>query len=139
MEERTENEVSFSKELFNSTFQQLKEKGGSKYIFILKVGKSIHDALYKLYKVVWNHERIPKSWKETIIIQLNKTKSDKTDLNKKRHIHTKDPVVKYFDHIVTGTIKPTIKENISPFQIGVVPGHCPQEHLYYLYPKYPVI
>ena len=83
MEERTENEVGFSKELFNFTFQQLKEKGGSKYNFILKGGKSLHDALYKLYKVVWNHERIPESWKETIIIQLNKTKSDKTDLNKK--------------------------------------------------------
>ena len=132
MKERNENEIPFSRELFNSTFKQLKSKGGSKYNFILKAGKSLHDALFKLYEVVWNVERIPKTWKETVIVQLNKSESNKTDLNKKRHIHTKKDVAKYFGHMVTSTIKPTIVNNISPFQIGAIPGHRSQEHLYNL-------
>ena len=29
-------------------------------------------------------------------------------------------------------IKPTIEKNISPFQIGAIPGHRPEEHLFVL-------
>ena len=60
-----------------------------------------------------------------------KTKSkDKTCLKGKRYIHLKKEVPKFFEHIVTSAAKPKIVENMSPFQIGAVPGHRSQEHLF---------
>ena len=93
----------------------------------------MHAALYKLYEIVWNHEVKPDVWRDTIVIQLNKPKSkDKADLDGKRHIHTKPEIPKFFEHMVTTTVKPKIVEHMSPFQIGAVPGHRSQEHLFSL-------
>ena len=51
-------------------------------------------------------------------------------MDNKRHIHTKIDIAKVFGHIVANVIKPTIGENVTPFQIGGIPGHCAQEHLF---------
>ena len=37
---------------------------------------------------------------------------------------------KYFSHMVTSVAKPMIVESMTPFQIGAIPGHRAQEHLY---------
>ena len=122
----------FCKEMFNTRFQQLKRKGGSKYKFILRAGKSLHDALYRLFEVVWNGEKKPDSWRDTTIIQIWKGKGLKEDLNNKRSLHIKPEIQKFFGHMVTNQIKPIIVENISPFQIGAIPGHRAEEHLFTL-------
>ena len=57
---------------------------------------------------------------------------DKSDLNPKRHIHIKPEIPKYFEHMVTTAAKPMIVDQMSPFQIGAVPGHRSQEHLFSL-------
>ena len=108
----------------------LRKKHARKYEFILKGGKSLHNALYTLYESVWNEEVKPESWKETTIIQLDKGKPDKADLSNKRYIHTKDSIPKFFSHMLTATIKPKIVENMLSHQIGAVPGHRAQEHLF---------
>ena len=69
-------------------------------------------------------------WRDTVIVQLPKSKGDPSNLNSKRHIHTKTEIPKYFRHMVTTAIKPMIVDNMSPFQIGAVPGHRSQEHLF---------
>lgn len=131
MTETTDNDVEFSKKIFNNTLETLRKKGGSKYRYILKAGDSLLNALYKLYEVVWTYEEKPDKWRDTTVIQLNKKPNETTDLNKKRHIHLKeDPIVKFFGHMVASSIKPIISDNISPFQIGAMPGHRVQEHLF---------
>ena len=47
-----------------------------------------------------------------------------------RNIHTKIETRKLFSEIVTHELKAKITENISKFQIGAIPGHRPQEHLF---------
>ena len=42
----------------------------------------------------------------------------------------KEDIPKYFGHMVTTAIKPLVFENMSEFQIGGVPGHRAQEHLF---------
>ena len=118
--------------MFNNTLKKLKEKGGDKYSFILKAGNSLHKALYRLFEVVWKVEKIPSSWRETVIIQIPKGNAEKHDLDFKRNIHTKDQIPKAFSHIVMTAMKPIIQENISKFQIGAIPGHRSEEHLFTL-------
>ena len=91
------------------------------------------NAKYKLMECVWKKEEIPDSWRETVIVQLPKSNGkDPTDLDNKRNIHTKDPIAKVFGHLVTNNIKPKIVENLSPFQIGAIPNHRSEEHLFTL-------
>ena len=130
MKEHVEGDVEFSTEMLDKTLEELKRKGGGKYDFILKGGKSLKNALFKLYKTVWNEEKKPDSWRDTVIIQLFKGRGLRTDLNNRRHLHTKPEVQKVFSHMVTSVIKPLIVENIPPSQIGAVPGHRAQEHLF---------
>ena len=42
----------------------------------------------------------------------------------------KDQIPKFFSHILTNAMKPTIVKNISPFQIGAIPNHRAKEHLF---------
>ena len=39
-------------------------------------------------------------------------------------------IPKVFSDMVTSSLKPIIVDNISPFQIGGIPGHRSQEHLF---------
>ena len=56
----------------------------------------------------------------------------KNDSAKTRNIYTKLDLAKLFMNIVVNKVKPTIEKNISPFQIGAIPGHRPEEHLFVL-------
>ena len=112
--------------------KMLQRKGKKKYEFILNGGKSLHDALFKLYSVVWKKEKKPDIWRDTIIIQSYKGKKDRKDLDNIRNLHTKPDVQKFFGHLVTDAIKPVVVENLSEFQIGAIPGHRSDEHLFTL-------
>ena len=89
----------------------------------------MHKALFKLYKTVWDEEREPNAWRNTKVIQIYKSANNKSDLDSIRHIHTKEDIVKVFQHLVTNEVKPIIEQNTSPFQIGAMPGHRSEEHL----------
>ena len=130
MKEVIENDVVYSEELFRKSLKIIQQKGGNKYEFILKGGESYKNALSKLFKVVWETEEKPEGWKDSVLFQLDKGKSDKKDLSNKRFIHLKDDVPRLFGHIVTTAVKPTIMSNMPKNQIGTVPGHRAQENLF---------
>ena len=130
MEERLDKDIEYDEEMFRNTLIALSKKAGHKYDFILRGGKSLLKALNKLYKIVWEKEQRPDKWKETLIIQVPKKSKDTRNLSNIRHIHTKDPVPKVFSYMVTNLIKPIITKNISPFQIGTIPGHRAEEHIF---------
>ena len=122
----------FSVDLFNKVYRELQRKPGKKYDFIVKGGPSLKAVVMKLCETVWVSENKPDAWRDSLLIQLNKNKPDKMNLDNKRHIHTKDPFQKFFSHMVTSLVKPIITENISPFQIGAMSGHRAEEHLFTL-------
>ena len=132
MKENVDNNVELTREMFDNSLKNLKAKK-NKYNFVLNAGNSLHNAMFKLFKVVWNKVEKPDSWRDTTIVQIDKPKTkDKSDLNNKRNIHTKPQICKVFGNIVTAAIKPTITNNISKYQIGAIPGHRKEEHLFTL-------
>ena len=81
---------------------------------------------------MWDTEEKPAQWESTIAHQLFKGKGLKSKLENYRFIHTKDENPKAFEHIVISKAKPKIIEGCSKFQIGAIPKHQSQEHLFSL-------
>ena len=101
MEEEVDNDIEFSKEIFQKSIDMLKKKTGHKYDFILKSGESYRQALFQLFNVIWNKERKPDVWRNTVLLQLFKGRGSFQDVQNYRNIHTKEEVPKLFGHIVT--------------------------------------
>ena len=129
MQEQYDDDIQFSRELFEKSLKALKQKS-PKYDFILRSGNSLKEALYHLFENVWTNEHEPTQWRNTNIIQIYKGKGSKDDLGNQRNIHTKLDVPKFFGHIVIGAAKGKIIQNMSKYQLGTKPGHRAQEHLF---------
>ena len=72
----------------------------------------------------------PLEWLNTRIIQIYKGKGDSADLNNHRNIHTKEYLPKTFETIFVEKSKAKIVEKCSKYQVGAMPGHRVQEHLF---------
>ena len=70
MVEKVENDIEFSQEIFQTSLDMLKKKNGHKYDFIIKSGESYKAALFTLFKIVWERERKPDIWRNTVLLQL---------------------------------------------------------------------
>ena len=88
------------------------------------------DSLFYLCKSVWTSEVIPDNWKKTKIIQLYKSKGSIHDLANYRNIHTKTENRKILGEVLTHELRLRVPEKLSKFQIGSIPGHRPQEHIF---------
>ena len=97
---------------------------------LLSSGDGLKDCLFELFSKVWAVESKPEQWKETVIIQLYKGIGDPSSYNCQRNIHTKADSPKFFECIVVDRSKEKIVRKCSKFQIGGIPGHRPQEHLF---------
>ena len=62
MKEHREDDMKYSIGLFKETLKSIKAKSGNKFEFITNGGSSLHEALNKLFNVVWESEKIPDSW-----------------------------------------------------------------------------
>ena len=129
MAEIIEDEFDFTRKFFDDCLEAVKKKNNKKYDFILKSGSSLQEALFHLFKYVWNTEEKPEQWRRTTIIQLHK-KNSKDNLENYRNIHTKVDVPKLFGFMVTRQAKIPIIQNMSSYQIGTKPGHRSEEHLF---------
>ena len=115
---------------FVNLLKKLRKSGGEKYKLIVQGGTDLHGALFQLYKQVWEKETKPEQWEDTLAISLYKGKGLKSDFNNQRFIHTKLEFPKAFEQIVIEKAKPKIIRKCSKFQIGAIPKHRAQEHLY---------
>ena len=59
---------------FMSRMKTISVKHGDKYKLLLKAGQGFRNCLFKLFQQVWECERKPGQWRNTIIIQLYKGK-----------------------------------------------------------------
>jgi hypothetical protein len=117
-------------EEFEKRMKILKNKCKDKYEFILKSGEGYQRCLFNLFSKVWELEEKPQQWKNTIIVQLYKGKGEESSFDCQRNIHTKKENPKFFGGIVVDMSKSKLTEHCSKFQIGGIPGHRPQEHLF---------
>ena len=108
----------------------LKTKCKEKYKFIINSGQGYKQCLFKLFSNIWMSENKPQQWRNTVIVQLYKGRGEKSDYNNQRNLHMKDPEPKFFEGIVVDKSKQKIIQACSKFQIGGIPGHRPQEHLF---------
>ena len=132
MEEKLEEDVEFSAEIFDNSLNILRKKNKDKYKFILHGGKDLKLALFKLFKIVWCTEQKPEQWRKTDIIQLYKGKGEKDEFGSQRNIHMKNEIQNFFGHIVMSKAKTFMMNNMTKFQIGTKNGHRAQEHLFTL-------
>ena len=116
---------------FDDLLKNLK-KNKMKYNFILKGGASYQTCLFKLFKITWGQEIKPTQWENTIAHQLYKGVGEKSKLSNQRFIHTKEEVPKAFEHLVVSKAKQKIVSGCTKFQIGAIPKHQSQEHLFTL-------
>ena len=132
MAEDTEEDNDLTKDDFCDLMKKLKKNNKNKYKFILQAGASFHKCLFKLFKMTWESEIKPAKWENTIAHQLYKGKGEKAKLSNQRFIHTKDENPKAFEHIIISKSKQKIVEGCSKYQIGAIPKHQSQEHLFTL-------
>ena len=69
---------------------------------------------------------------ETVAHHLYKGKCKMTEFSNQRFIHTKDQNQKAFEHVIMDKAKPKIIEGCTKYQIGALPKHRSQEHLFTL-------
>ena len=134
-EERMSETVNVEDTFDNKDFRNLLKilgKNGEKYKFIINGGRSFLNCLYILFKLVWECERRPIQWENTVAHQLYKGENLRAKLSSYRFIHTKEENPKAFEHIVVSKVKPKVVSGCTKFQIGAIPKHQCQEHLFTL-------
>ena len=87
-------------------------------------------AIFKIFQFVYETEKRPDDWLNTTIVQIYKGKGDMDDLSNHRNIHMKDYLPKTFETIFVEKSKQKIIKKCSKYQIGAIPSHRPQEHLF---------
>ena len=124
------NDEELNLEDFEERLKTLKTKCQNKYKFLLNSGDGYKECLFNLFTKIWASENKPQQWRNTIIVQIFKQKGDASDFNNQRNIHTKEDTPKFFEGIVVDKSKNKLTQACSKFQIGGIPGHRPQEHLF---------
>ena len=115
---------------FDNRINLIKKKCPEKYKFIVNSGEAFKNCIFQLFEKVWSLESKPEQWKSTVVVQLFKGKGDPSEFSNQRNIHTKEAIPKLFEGIIVDLSKEKLVQTCSKFQIGGIPGHRPQEHLF---------
>ena len=129
---RNENglDEEFGMKDFEDRMKVLETKCANKYKFIVNSGEGYRNCLFSMFANIWQTEDKPQQWRNTVIVQLYKGKGSKSDFNCQRNLHMKEAEPKLFEGIVVDKSKDRLVRACSKFQIGGIPGHRPQEHLF---------
>ena len=130
MKEDTDDVEELSRDEFEKRLKLLGTKSKEKYKFLLKSGEGFKNCIFRLFSQVWNQETKPQQWRNTVIIQLYKGKGEICNFDSQRNIHTKEDIPKLFEGLVVDKSKHQLVRSCSKFQIGGIPNHRSQEHLF---------
>ena len=86
--------------------------------------------MYKLCKRILDDENIPESFKLTTLYMIWKHKFPANLLKNNRFIHLKQVLPRTVEAIVVNKMKDTLIKASSIYQIGGLPGHSIDEHLF---------
>jgi hypothetical protein len=73
-------------------------------------GRTIHSEIRKHYNSIWNKEKLPEEWKESIIAPIYK-KDDKTDCSNYRGIKLLSTTYNILSNILLSRLTPHAEEN----------------------------
>jgi hypothetical protein len=80
-------------------------------------GEILHSKIRKLIKSIWNKDKLPDHWKESIIVPVHKN-GDKTDCSNYRAISMLSTSYKLLSNILLPRLSPYIDEIIGDRQCG---------------------
>ena len=109
---------------------RLKAKNKRSYDFIVKSGQKFKEAILKLVKRVINMEEIPKTFLETVLVQLYKGKGSQQELSNSRFLHIKDWLPRVCESPAVSGMREDILKAGSIYQLGGKPGMRTQFHLF---------
>jgi hypothetical protein len=80
-------------------------------------GKMLYSEIHKLTCSIWNKEKLPQQWKESIIIPIHK-KGGKTDCNNYHGISFLSTAYKILSNILLAMLTPYVNEVTGDHQCG---------------------
>jgi len=87
--------------------------------------------MYKLVRQIWEEERIPEEWKETIIVPIHK-RGDTDRSENYRGIALGNAAYKILSNIILGKIKPYIEKVMGDYQNGFRDGRSVIDNIFAL-------
>ena len=122
--------LDISKDDFNTVLNKCRSKDTKIYDFLLRGGKKYQQSIFQLCKRIINNEEIPESFRKTILFMIWKRKYPMNILNNNRFIHLKNVLPRIVEALTVNKMKDKIINEASMYQIGGVPGHEIEEHVF---------
>jgi len=94
-------------------------------------GNKLLNRMYELVRQIWQEERIPEEWKETIIVPIHK-RGDRDRCENNRGIALGNPAYKILSNIILGKIKPYIEKVMGDYQNGFRDGRSVIDNIFAL-------
>ena len=97
---------------------------------LIKVGvRTLCLEIHKLINSIWEREKLPEEWKESIIVPIHK-KGDKADCNNYRGISLLPTTYKILSNILLSRLIPYAKEIIGDHQCGFRHNRSTIDHIF---------
>jgi len=93
-------------------------------------GNKLLNRIYELVRRIWEEERIPEKWKETIVPIHKRGDTDRCE--NYRGIALGNATYKILSNIILGKIKPYIEKNIGDYQNGLRDGRSVIDNIFEL-------
>jgi hypothetical protein len=87
--------------------------------------------MYELVRQIWEEERIPEEWKETIIVPIHK-RGDRDRCENYRRIALVNAAYKILSNIILGKIKPYTEKVMGDYQNGFRDGRSVIDNIFAL-------
>ena len=94
-------------------------------------GDKLLNRMYELVRQIWEEERIPERWRETIIFLIHK-RGDRNRCENYRGIAVGNAAYKIFLNIILGKIKPYIEKVMGDYQNGFRDGRSVSDNIFAL-------
>ena len=101
------------------------------YDFFRYISEASLLQILRAFNILWQHHTFPESWKESVVIALQKPGKDRTNPNNYRPIALTSCFGKILERMVGKRLSYTLEKNnmLSKFQCGFRPNHSPVDHL----------
>jgi len=94
-------------------------------------GDKLLNRMYELVRQIWEEERIPEEWKETIIFPIHK-RGDRDRCENYREMALGTAAYKILSNIILGKLKPYIEKVMEDYQNGFGDGRSVNDNIFAL-------
>ena len=115
---------------FERVLMKFKSKPTKTYDFLLKAGDKYKEAMFKLCKTMIETEEFPLSFRKTTLYMIWKRKGAMDILKNNRFLHMKGVLARTVYALIVDQMKEPLISSATIYQIGGLPGHSINEHLF---------